>query len=212
MPQSRRVPDMTRDRNASDCPTISETGSIDWEHEVVSPLDKDRNLSAQNVELKDPIIQEMLGDLGRNPDDVDGDELERLIRMCSMLKHSKRYKRSLIQNANEQWSISDSDTNGPLILADDLLDALTCVNSSSFDTPPPINRRTTITPKKPRKVSFSDKLLVVQLSSHSMDILAERIDERKNGIKRHSLAQIFKQVFSRAFFIPKSAKAFYKAS
>lgn len=188
---------MTRDRTTSDVPTLSQTSSLEWEHHSSEP-NETKIPPAQGVELQDPIIQNMLNELGRSPDDVEGDELERLIRMCSMLKHSKRYKRSLIQSANQRWGVSDAE--GPLIIGNDVWDALTCVDTSSFDSPPSRSSKTT---RKPRKVSFSDKLLVFQLSSHSMDILAERIDERKKGIKGHSLAQIFKQVFSRAFFVPK---------
>ena len=51
--------------------------------------------------LDDPIIQQMLS--FRPIDNTDPNEVERINRMASMLRNSKKYKRLSIVAANKQW-------------------------------------------------------------------------------------------------------------
>ena len=59
--------------------------------------------------LNDPIIQQMLS--LRSIDDTDPNEVERINRMASMLRNSKRYKRLSIDAINRQWDTFMDDSS-----------------------------------------------------------------------------------------------------
>ncbi|KAJ3028360.1 hypothetical protein HDV00_010460 [Rhizophlyctis rosea] len=77
-----------------------------------------------------------------NPQEKDL-EKERLERMYVMLRHSKKYRKAQVENANAKWNSDDSDYDSP----DDTASTL-----SSSSVP---ERRATLS-KTPKRIAFAD--------------------------------------------------------
>ena len=68
-----------------------------------------KSIEPQYTCLHDPIIQEMLS--LSSLDSIDPNELERINRMASMLRCSKKYKRLSIDAANKLWGSSADESS-----------------------------------------------------------------------------------------------------
>lgn len=151
--------------------------------------------------LDDPIIQQILVELGLDVKTMSEDEIERHRRLCSMLRNSKRYKRFRVDDANKRWDDdSRSFTQMDLFISDVSDTATECSSSSCIPAFLPIIQSLKDDADLPqkRRVSFSDKVRVIQLSTHSLESLfgSEKTDNRPitslESLMRH-LKSFFKR-------------------
>jgi hypothetical protein len=123
--------------------------------------------------LDDPIIQQILSDLGIDMTLMTEEEVERHRRLCSMLRHSKRYKRFRVDDANKRWDEDSISAQNDLCISDVSEDTATDWESEGCLPPPHsvlghLRVEDSDIPSK-RRVSFSDKVRVIHLSNHSLE-------------------------------------------
>lgn len=126
--------------------------------------------------LYDPIIQKILSQRTYMDDVSSDDELERQRRMLPMLRHSRKYKKLQVSDANQKWGLSKfSELDaflGEVCEAADLDPTLMMQKGSdsfsSTDSGVDLsNRESTASlpetlPRKEKRVSFSDHVHFIQ--------------------------------------------------
>ena len=105
----------------------------------------------------DPLIQKLLSTRQQMTDVSEQDEQERQNRMYVMLRHSRKYRKMQVAQANDRWEKHSSHMN-----FSDLLDeALAATEDTSLESFSESSSTRNSTSKRKEKVTFNDKIEVI---------------------------------------------------